>query len=199
MSAATLVLLTLLVQADPPESPKQEALSVETDGYLRASDLGIEKWTVNATIGGESVLSIIQVIRRDGDNERIRATEIVEYSAMQEKHHEDILIIDQSLFGDSRYIRVKSPEGVTRYYERSAGDSTSAYRRSVKNAEIQHVGTFVISNGDGEKTRIMFFTRLAELKDYPKLQELLEGSQLVGTSYVQEVTKLPNGIDEFLK
>lgn len=80
MSVATLVLLTLLVQADTTETPKQEALSVETDGYLRASDLGIEKWTVNATIGGESVLSIIQVIRRDGDNERILAFENVNYT-----------------------------------------------------------------------------------------------------------------------
>lgn len=87
------------------------------------------------------------------------------------------LIIDPSLFGDSRYIRVKLPGSTTNVCERST------------------LGRMTV-------TRIVFFARPAKSQDYPKLRKQLEafgGSGIVGTSFNQQFTKLPQDIEEYFK
>jgi hypothetical protein len=202
MSAMTVLLFAVLGQAAGTEAPKQQPLSIETDGYLRASDLGIEKWTVSATIGGETVLSIIRVIRRGGAKGSVMAFETVDYSREQEAHHEDILIIDSQFWdrGDTREIRVKSPGGTENSYQAALDDSVLVTTGgNLKHTPIDHVGTFVLSDQKGEKLRMMFFARLAKLSDYPKLQKLLEGSEITATSFNQRLPALPKEIKELLK
>jgi hypothetical protein len=61
------------------------------------------------------------------------------------------------------------------------------------------VGSFILSTEDGERTRIMFFARLAELKNYPKLEELIDGTEITGTSFNQLLKTLPEDIQSHLK
>lgn len=202
MTLATLMMFVALAQADAP-APAAQPLTILQNEPLRPKDLGIQKWTAKAEIGGDKVLSILCFTRRNG---LLRSEEVVVHSEKPRVHEESIVVVDSSnlLFfgeGEKHFIRVQGV-GTTNTWEvsRLGSGSTASGFGPIKGSNFRLLGS--VSRSDENKKEellLLYFARMASMKDYPKLAADIAKSGSNFGEWHQQLREIPEPVQHYLK
>jgi len=152
---------------------QQQSPTISSTCHISEAALVEYSWTISATTGGDSVLSVVELVRRSGEQPSTRGYQTVLWSKAASKQEKQIgLKVGRSVEGGQRAIWFSGDLLASRNDDILIPESASvsvATRQISREDDSGHVVAITVSKNGAELNRHIIFISVSSTADHPDL------------------------------